>query len=331
MEYFFYDCIGIEWLFTLWQSSGFLLQLTKLKSPVGWMEEYWCGRATVQQLEASFTIRSRRWSCSGAKYDLEWWNLSWKEDENFELYPTDGGVRTGMEVDFKWCYTPCDKFLAFWFRWRIWGKHGWVKEDCCQSVRGQILDQEGSRQGGSGTMKFIAWSCMDGSNVILLWSVTKRCSSQGLVRSRLNKPADAGNSLTWRTFWRISLLEDLSKETLVILSIEKLEVDLRALSQLSPWFLHFPIPFFPILPIIPLNSLSLPVVFWFPWRRPRSVELEWVWILGKAFRSLFLVKVPIGSHLMGEAHTGSWLCRISIGNSGFWMCWIMDNSLGEIG
>ena len=27
------------------------------------------------------------------------------------------------------------------------------KEYCCQNVGGQILDQEGSRQGGSGAMK----------------------------------------------------------------------------------------------------------------------------------------------------------------------------------
>ena len=59
-------------------------------------------------------------------------------------------------------------------------------------------------------------------------------------------------------------MEDLSKETLVILSIEKLEVDLRALSQLSPWFLHFPIPFFPILPIIPPQFPFPPCCFLVP-------------------------------------------------------------------
>ena len=61
--------------------------------------------------------------------------------------------------------------------------------------------------------------------------------------------------------------------SLVILSIGKLAVDWRALSQLSPQFLHFPISIppnshssqFPFLPIpvppnYPLNSLSLPVV-----------------------------------------------------------------------
>ena len=32
---------------------------------------------------------------------------------------------------------------------------------------------------------------------------------------------------------------------------------------------------------------------------------------------------------MCEAYTGSCLCRNIIGNSGFWICWIMDNEIGK--
>ena len=62
----------------------------------------------------------------------------------------------------------------------------------------------------------------------------------GLVRSRLNKPADSramihgckesSKFLYLEDVWLISILEDMSMETMVIVSIGKLDVDWRALS-----------------------------------------------------------------------------------------------------
>ena len=81
---------------------------------------------------------------------------------------------------------------------------------------------------------------MDGNNVVLLWSCHQECSSLGLVRSRLNKPAggrvmihgckESRKFLNLENVWLISILEDMSMETLVIVSIGKLDVNWRALS-----------------------------------------------------------------------------------------------------
>lgn len=47
----------------------------------------------MQEFDVSFTIRSRRCSCSGAKYDLEWWNLSYEYERRMKF-------RT---VSYRWC------------------------------------------------------------------------------------------------------------------------------------------------------------------------------------------------------------------------------------
>ena len=41
------------------------------------LEKCMLQRALLVSCEVSFTIRSRRCSCSGAKYDLDWCNLSY--------------------------------------------------------------------------------------------------------------------------------------------------------------------------------------------------------------------------------------------------------------
>ena len=109
------------------------------------MEQYMCGKSFMQQAEVSFTVRSRRCSCSGPKYELEWRNLL---DERWRKFQT---------VSYRWV-------VRTWWKWILNGvKHPvkifwlsgagggferrlfWAKEECCQ-----MLDQDGSPYEGSG-------------------------------------------------------------------------------------------------------------------------------------------------------------------------------------
>ena len=143
----------------------------------------------------------------------------------------------------------------------------------------------------------------------------------------------------------------ISKETLVILSI--LESWMWILARSPNFLLSSSISHFPFLPIsiipnfhsfqfqflpipIPpnssssqfsqssLNSLFPSLLFsGSPGLRPRSVELEWMWILEKPFRSLFLLKVPIGSPLyVWSLH---WIVSMQKYNRKFWILDMLDN------
>ena len=146
--------------------------------------------------------------------------------------------------------------------------------------------------------------------------------SQGLVRTGIISSADSHAMVHGceesRKFsnvedvWIISLLEDLSKKTLVIFTLESwkwIRVWSPVWSSISQLpFLPIPIPpnshssqlpFFPILPIIPSIPYSS-VLFWFP-SAPAKVSGVGVQVdIREGLRSLSWVKVFIGSQLYGE-------------------------------
>ena len=64
----------------------------------------------------------------------------------------------------------------------------------------------------------------------------------------------------------------------------------------------------------------------------RNITIQGQGVPGVSCRAIFGVREEIlifgDIYTSGEAYTGSCLCRNIIGNSGFWICWIMDNEIG---